>query len=158
MDTSVTIIGLVITLLLATPLFFVLRSSMITKKKIKTIKATHSKNNTYNYELTEILNNKVMSIDQSNKAFLFMDFINNQEHTAFIDLTVVKSCDLVLTTKSSKETIVKIDLEFQYKDAVSKDVVTIYTIENDQINQIRLYEEHQLAIKWKALIDKCISN
>ncbi|MEZ7513897.1 hypothetical protein [Flavobacterium frigidarium] len=154
MDTSVTIIALAITLLIATPLLFVFRSSITSKKKIKAIKETF---NNYNFDLSEILNNKVMSLDEKKKAFLFMDFHNNEEHSAFIDLTAVSSCNLVLTTKKPRETVVRIDFEFQYKDSVTTDIVTIYTIENDQINQIRLYEEHQLAIKWKALIDNCIA-
>ncbi|MBE0390460.1 MULTISPECIES: hypothetical protein [unclassified Flavobacterium] len=157
MDTSVTIIGLVITLLIATPLFFVFRSNMISKNKIKTIKEAYSKNNTYNYELTEILNNKVMNIDENKKAFLFMDFNYKEEYTAFVDLNTISSCDLVVTTKNPKETIVKIEFEFKYKNTDIKEFIPIYTIENDQINQIRLYEEHQLAKKWKAIIDNCIS-
>lgn len=157
MDTSVTIIGLVITLLIATPLLFVFRSNIISKNKIKKIKEAYNKNNHYKFELSEILNNKVMNLDANNKAFLFMDFNNKEEYTAFIDLNNITSLNLILTTKNPKETIVKIEFEFQYKNTDKKEFVPIYTIENDQINQIRLYEEHQLAIKWKAIIDNCIS-
>jgi uncharacterized membrane protein (DUF106 family) len=74
MDTSVTIIGIIITLLISIPLFFIFRSNIVNRNKIKEIKKQHSQNNHYNFELTETQNKKIVSIDQKNKGFLFIDF------------------------------------------------------------------------------------
>ncbi|MDI5895013.1 hypothetical protein [Flavobacterium algoritolerans] len=53
MDTSVTIIGLALTFIIAIPLFYVIRSNSINKTKIKNIKTKFSQNNRFNFELTE---------------------------------------------------------------------------------------------------------
>jgi len=37
-------------------------------------------------------------------------------------------------------------------------LIPFYKIENDQINQICLHEDHQLAKKWREIIQECISN
>ena len=53
MDTAVTIIGLVITILIAIPLYFVIRGNNTEKKKIKAIQALYNPENTFDFEETE---------------------------------------------------------------------------------------------------------
>lgn len=74
MDTSVTIIGLVLTLIIAIPIFYSIRYSSLNKTKIKSIKQKFSQNNRFNFELMETQNKKVLALDQKNKGFLLMDF------------------------------------------------------------------------------------
>ena len=159
MDTSVTIIGLFITLLIGIPLFYVMKSNSINNTKIKEIKNKFSQNNRLKFELTETQNKKVLALDEKNKGFLLMDFNSKEgEIVNFIDLNTVDSCKLSITAEGNSNTIVKIDFEFQYKKDKKTASIPFYKIENDQMNQVCLYEDHQLAKKWREIIQDCISN
>lgn len=157
MDTSVTIIGLFITLLIGIPLFYAMKSNSINNNKIKEIKNKFSQNNRLKFELTETLNKKVLALDEKNKGFLFIDFNSKEEVATFVDLNTVQSCKLILTTESNSDTIVKIEFEFQYKKNKKTEFIPFYKIENDQMNQVCLYEDHQLAKKWREIIQDCTS-
>jgi hypothetical protein len=157
MDTSVTIIGLFITLLIGIPLFYAMKSNSINNNKIKEIKNKFSQNNRLKFELTETLNKKVLALDEKNKGFLFIDFNSKEEVATFVDLNEVHSCKLVLTTENNSDTIVKIEFEFQYKKNKKTEFIPFYKIENDQMNQVCLYEDHQLAKKWREIIQDCTS-
>lgn len=157
MDTSVTIIGLILTLIIAIPLFYSMRSSSINKAKIKAIKTKFSQNNRFNFELTETQNKKVLAIDEKNKGFLLMDFNAKEEVVSFVDLNTIQSCKLIPTTEINSDTISKIEFEFQYKEGKKADYLSFYKIENDQIGQVCLYEDHQLAKKWTKIIQDCIT-
>lgn len=159
MDTSVTIIGLFITALIGIPVFYAMRSNSINKTKIKEIMKKFSQNNHYNFDNTETQNKKVLALDKKNKGFLLMDFNSKeQEIVNFIDLNTVDSCKLSITAEGNSNTIVKIEFEFQYKKDKKTESIPFYKIENDQMNQICLYEDHQLAKKWREIIQDCISN
>lgn len=159
MDTSVTIIGLFITVLIGIPLFYAMRSNSINKNKIKEIKNKFSQNNHFNFETTEIQNKKVLALDPKNKGFLLMDFSDKaNDIVTFIDLNTTDSCKLSVTTENNSNTIVKIDFEFESKKDKKTQSATFYKIENDQINQVCLYEDHQLAKKWRETLQNCISN
>lgn len=159
MDTSVTIIGLFITLLIGIPLFYAMKSNSINNNKIKEIKNKFSQNNRLKFELTETQNKKVLALDEKNKGFLFIDFNTKEEIVTFVDLNTVQSCKLILTTESNSDTIVKIEFEFefQYKKNKKTEFIPFYKIENDQMNQVCLYEDHQLAKKWREIIQDCTS-
>lgn len=158
MDTSVTIIGLFITLLIAIPLFYVMRSNSINNSRIKEIKNKFSQNNRLKFDLTETQNKKVLALDEKNKGFLLMDFNSKEEIVNFIDLNTVDSCKLSITSEANSNTIVKIEFEFEYKKDKKTALIPFYKIENDQMNQVCLYEDHQLAKKWREIIQDCISN
>lgn len=157
MDTSVTIIGLALTFIIAIPLFYVIRSNSINKTKIKNIKTKFSQNNRFNFELTETQNKKVLALDEKNKGFLLIDFNAKEEVVSFVDLNTIQSCKLVPTTENNSDTILKIEFEFQYKEAKKTEYISFYKIENDQIGQVCLYEDHQLAKKWTKMIQDCIT-
>lgn len=156
MDTSVTIIGLVITVLIGIPLSFVFRSNIINKSKIKAIKKEYSQNNHFDFELTESLNKKVLAIDKQKKGFLFMDFNAIKDATYFVNLNDIHSLKLVPTTENNSDKILKIELEFQYKVLPEKVLIPFYNIENEQIDQVCLHEDHQLAKKWVKIIEDSI--
>lgn len=140
------------------PLFYVIRSNSFNKTKIKTIKTRFSQNNHFNFELTETQNKKVLSLDEKNKGFLLMDFSSKEDYVSFVNLNKVKSSKLVLTTENTTDTILKIEFEFQYKEGEKTETIPFYKIENDQIGQVCLYEDHQLAKKWIEIIENCISS
>lgn len=156
MDTSVTIIGLIIILIIAIPLYLASRSNRVNKSKIKSIKRQYSQNNHFDFELTEIQNKKVLALDSKNKGFLLMDFNPKEEVVSFVNLNNVLSCKLVPTTENNSDTILKIEFEMVYKETLKKDLLLFYTIENEMMNQICLHEDHQLAKKWVKIINDCI--
>lgn len=157
MDTSITIIGIVLTLIIAAPIFYSIRSNALNKSKINTIKNQFSQNGYFKFDVTETLNKKVLAFDEKNKGFLLMDFNSKSEQNFFVNLNDVHSCKLILTTANDSKTTNKIELEFQYKENKKTDSVPFYRIENDQMRQICLYEDHQLAKKWKAIFDSYIT-
>lgn len=157
MDTSIAIIGLVLTILIALPIFYSIRSNSMNKSKIEKIKAEFSQNNRFKFETTETLNKKVLALDEKNKGFLLMDFNLKSEKNSFVDLNDIQTIKLIVTKENSGETIAQIDLEFHYKENKKIEYVPFYKIENDQMGQLCLYEDHQLAKKYKQIIDNCIS-
>ena len=157
MDTSITIIGVVLTLIIAAPILYNIRSNSLNKSKINAIKDQFSQNNHFKFEIADTLNKKVLAIDEKNKGFLFMDFNSNSENHSFINLNEVNSCKLVLTTENNSDTTNKIAVEFNYKENKKTESVPFYKIENDQMGQICLHEDHQLAKKWKAIFDSHIT-
>lgn len=159
MDTSVTIIGLIITILIGIPLFYAMRSNSINKAKIKEIMNKFSQNNRFQFEKTETQNKKVLAIDEKNKGFLLIDFNSKEKEVVnFIDLNTVESCKLNITTEGNSNTIEKIDFEFLHKKDKKTESIPFYKIENDQMGQVCLHEDHQLAKKWREIIQDCISS
>lgn len=159
MDTSVTLIGLFITVLIGIPIFYAMRSNSVNKNKIKEIKNQFSQNNRLKFDITETQNKKVLALDERNKGFLLIDFNSKEKEVVnFIDLNEVDSCKLGITAEGNSNTIVKIDFEFHYKNDKKTTSVPFYKIENDQMNQICLYEDHQLAKKWREILQDCIAN
>jgi hypothetical protein len=156
MDTSVTIIGLIITILIGIPLTLVFRSNLMNRKKIKEIKKKYSQNDHYNFELTESQNKKIISIDKKNKGFLFIDFSYKKETTYFADLNNILLCNLSVTAMSKLGTISKVEIELIHKDSMKKEMIPIYNIDNHYLDFNCLYEDHKLAEKWVDLINDCL--
>ncbi|HSD05941.1 hypothetical protein [Flavobacterium sp.] len=157
MDTSVTIIGLAITILIAIPITLVFRSNVLNKAKVKQIKQQYSQNNQYNFEISETQNKKILSIDKENKGFLFIDFSYKEETVYFIDLKNILLCDLSVTTQSRLGTIATVKIELVHKDTMKKELIPIYNIDNHLLDFNCLYEDHRLAEKWVTAINDCIS-
>ncbi|MGL3000587.1 hypothetical protein [Flavobacterium sp. RSSB_23] len=156
MDTAVTIIGFFITLLIAIPLYFVIRGNSINKKKIKAIQALYNPENTFDFEETEKQNKKVFSIDKKNKAFLFIDFNPKETLSKFIDLNQIVGCHMLYTTDSDSNKTVKIEFELLYKHINHKEVFTVYDATFDPMNQICLFEDEKLAKNWRQKINSLL--
>lgn len=156
MDTAVTIIGFFITLLIAIPLYFVIRGNSINKKKIKAIQALYNPENTFDFGETEKQNKKIFSIDKKNKAFLFIDFNPKETLSKFIDLNQIVSCHMLYTTDSKSNKTVKIEFELLYKHMNHKEVFTVYDATFDPMNQICLFEDEKLAKNWRQKINSLL--
>jgi len=154
MDTSVTIIGVIITILIGIPITLVFRSNITNRAKIKEIKKQYSQNNHYDFELTETQNKKILSIDQKNKGFLFIDFSYKKDTAYFVDLKDIILCNLIETTRSRLGTIEKVEIELVHKNTMKKEIIPIYNIENHYLDFNCLFEDHKLAKKWVAIINQ----
>lgn len=148
MDTSVTLIGIGITLLIAIPLYKAMRANSVNKSKIRQIMAQYPD---YRFDISETLNKKVYALDEKKKGLLLIDFNFKPERTAFINLHEVSACRVLPTTENFSGETVKIELEFIYKDA-QKRLVPVYHAEHDQITQVCLHEDQELAKKWQQKI------
>jgi len=157
METSVTIIGIVIAIIVAIPIYFSARSSAANKSKILNIKKKFNPVNPENFDLTESQNNKTLTIDQKNRKFILMNFNPNQQEAAYLDLKIVSSARLVLTTDGNSDTILKIDFEFQDKETTRKIIIPFYDFDDDRIKQISAYQDHMFAKKWLKIIQDSIS-
>ncbi|WP_163410890.1 hypothetical protein [Flavobacterium ajazii] len=156
METSVTIIGIVIAVIVAIPIYFSARSSAASKSKILNIKKKFNPNNPEHFDLTESKSNKTLTIDQKNRKFILMNFNPKQQESIYVDLKNVSSCKLVLTTEGNSDTIVKIDFEFQEKESSKKITIPFYDFDDDRIKQISVYQDHQFAKKWLKIIQDSI--
>jgi hypothetical protein len=156
MDTSVTIIGIIIIILISIPITLVFRSNITNKAKINSIKKQYSQNDHYSFELTETQNKKILSIDQKNKGFLFIDFSYKKEDVYFVDLSNILLCSVLETTQSRLGKISKVEIELVHKDTMQKEMIPIYNIDNHFLDFNCLFEDHKLAKKWVGLINESI--
>ncbi|WP_026729289.1 hypothetical protein [Flavobacterium denitrificans] len=157
METSVTIIGVVIAIIVAIPIYFSARSSAANKSKILNIKKKFNSVHPEDFDLTESQNNKTLTLDQKNRKFILMNFNPNQQESTFIDLKNVSSCKLVLTRDGNSDTILKIDFEFQEKETLKKITIPFYDFDDDRIKQISANQDHVFAKKWLKIIEDSIS-
>lgn len=157
MDNSVTMIGLAITVLIGIPLIIAFRSNVSSRKKINEIKKTYSKNNHYNFDLTEEQNKKIISLDSKKRGLLFIDFSYKKETIYFVDLNHILLCNKVLTNDSKSKEISKIEIELVHRDSMKKEMIPIYDVENHYLDFNCLYEDHKFAEKWVKAIDDCLA-
>lgn len=157
METSVTIIGIVIAIIVAIPIYFSARTSAANKSKILNIKKKFNPTHPEDFDLTESQNNKTLTIDQKHRRFILMNFNPNQQESTFVDLKTVSSCKLILTTDGNSDTILKIDFEFQERETSKKITIPFYDFDDDRIKQISAYQDHMFAKKWLKIIQDSIS-
>jgi hypothetical protein len=156
MDTSVTIIGIVIAIIVAIPIYFSARSSAANRSKILNIKKKFNPENPENFDLTESQSNKTLTIDRKNRKFILMNFNPNKQESTFVDLKTISSCKLIPTTDGNSDTILKIDFEFQEKETSKKITIPFYDFDDDRIKQISAYQDHQFAKQWLKIIQDSI--
>ena len=156
MDSTITIIGIVIAIIVAIPIYYSARSSAANKTKILEIKKEFNPSNPQEFDLTESQNKKTLTIDTKNKKFILMNFNANQDECTFVDLKTVSSCKLILTTEGRSDSIVKIDFEFITNETSKKITIPFYDFDDDRIKQISVYQDHEFAKKWLKIIQDCI--
>lgn len=153
MDTSVTIIGLLITILIAIPLYFVFRGNSINKNRIKAIQSLHNPDNTIDFKESDAQNKKVFSIDKKNKIFLFIDFNPKETFSKLIELKKIIHLKMLYTINEETHKAEKIELEFTYKKENQKVNLIVYDSKFDPMNQVCLFEDEKLAKNWTQKIN-----
>ncbi|MBE8723957.1 hypothetical protein [Flavobacterium hungaricum] len=158
METTTTIMGIVIALIVAIPIYFSARSTAASKSRILNIKKRFNPSRPEDFNLTESINNKTLTIDQKNKKFVLMNFNPSQQESTYVDLNTIVSCRLIPTTDSHSDTILKIDFEFIEKETSKKILIPFYDFDDDRIKQISVYQDHMFAKKWLTIIQDSISS
>lgn len=156
METTTTIMGIVILIIVAIPVYFSARSSAASKSRILNIKKRFNPNHPEDFDLTESINNKTLTIDQKNNKFILMNFNPNQQESTYVDLNTIASSKLIPTTDAGSDTIIKIDFEFQEKETSKKILIPFYDFDDDRIKQISVYQDHMFAKKWLKIIQDSI--
>jgi hypothetical protein len=151
MDTSVTIIGLLIIIIIAIPLYFVFRSNSVNRKKIQEV---YDQYKHYNFSNGAELHKLVLAIDEIQKAFLLID-MSAPGKVSFVNLKEKKSCSLFTETEAGSGQIHKIGFEFADHNA-NKEFVTVYAAEHNHMGEIYLHEVRQMAITWQKIIQDCM--
>lgn len=157
METTTTIMGIVILIIVTIPIYFSARSSAASKSRILNIKKRFNPTHPEDFDLTESINNKTLTIDQKNNKFILMNFNPNQQESMYIDLNTIVSCKLIPLTDAGSDTIIKIDFEFLEKETSKKIIIPFYDFDDDRIKQISVYQDHQFAKKWLKIIQDSIS-
>ena len=157
METTTTIMGIVIALIVAIPIYFSARSTAASKSRILNIKKRFNPAHPEDFSVTESINNKTLTIDQKNKKFILMNFNPKQQESTYVDLNSTASCKLIPTTDSHSDTIIKIDFEFIEKETSKKILIPFYDFDDDRIKQISVYQDHMFAKKWLTIIQDSIS-
>ncbi len=156
METPVIIIGLIFILIIAIPLYFVMKGNKIDQKQIESLFAQYSQNNRYRFQLVATQDRKALAIDTQNRGLLFMDFNLEEPYAAFRDLTQVKSCAVATGNPQGKSNLLKkVELIFFSKSGTAQDDGVLFH-DGDKAYLVPVYphEELKLAEEWQEVINK----
>jgi len=158
MDTSVLIIGLVLLVIVAVPLYFVLRGQKIDQKKIKALFAQHSQGNQYQFQLVAANNRKVLGMDTQKKGLLFIDFNLTEPFVAFQDLKRSESCEVAISNAPGRtNALEKVEWIFMSKNGKpAENSVVFHDSDKNYIVPVYAHEELQLARQWQQAIQQHI--
>ncbi|MDI9257213.1 hypothetical protein [Flavobacterium sedimenticola] len=154
MDLSIIIISAILVLIIAVPLFFVMRTHKLDTRKIDTLFAQHSQNNQYKFTLVETHHRKTLGFDAQNQGLLFIDFNFNEPYVLFRDLRNCNRCtvDTVFDSRQTNKPQ-KVTLAFQStseKQAIEP--LLFYDESKPHIVPVYGNEELQLAEQWRQII------
>lgn len=156
METSVIIIGLVFILIIAIPLYFVLKSKKIDQNQIDSLFAQYSQNNRYRFQLVASHERKALALDPQNRGLLFMDFNLNEPYVAFRDLTNIQNCAIAIGNPQGRSNVLK-KVEWIFmsnKGTEQDDGVLFHDGDKPYIVPVYPHEELKLAEQWQEVINK----
>lgn len=156
MDTPIMIIGLVLTLVVAIPIYFVLRAQKVNKGQITTLFAQHNQNNKYQFQLVANQGRKVLGMDSKNKGLLFIDLNLKEPFVSFHDLKQSESCEVATSSPQGRANVLKkIEWIFMSKNGKTTDnSITFHDSDKNYIVPVYAYEELKLAQEWQQTIQQ----
>lgn len=156
MDTPVIIIGLVLLLIVAFPLYFVIRAHKLDHNQIKTLFAQNSQDNKYRFQLIAVHNRKALGMDSKKKGLLFIDFNLKEPYVSFQDLKQSESCKVATSSPQGKSNPLKrIEWFFTSKNGVIPEKsILFHDADKHYIVPVYAQEELRLAQQWQEIIQK----
>lgn len=155
MDTPIIIIGLVLTIIIVLPIYFVLKSQKVNYKQIETLFSQHSQNNNYNFQLIATQGKKVLGMDPKKKGLLFIDFNLKEPFVKFQDLKQADSCEVAISNPVGKtHTLKKVEWIFMSKGKASDNSVIFHDSDKNYLVPAYAHEELKLAQQWQHTIQK----
>lgn len=156
MDTPVVIIGLVLILIVAFPLYFVLRAQKLDQNQINTLFAQNSQDDTYQFQLIANQGRKVLGLDSKKKGLLFIDLNLKEPFVEFHDLQQSHSCEIATSSPQGKSNALKkIEWIFLSKNGKTTDnSILFHDSDKNYIIPVYAHEELKLAQQWQEKIQK----
>lgn len=141
--------------IVAVPLYYVLRGQKIDQKQIKALFAQHSQGN-YQFELVAANNRKVLGMDAHKKGLLFIDFNLSEPFVTFQDLKKSDSCEVAISNASGRtNALEKVEWVFMSKNGKAADSsVLFHDSDKNYIVPVYAHEELQLARQWQEKIQQ----
>jgi hypothetical protein len=151
MDNASLVIGLVLTLVCALPLFYIANKQAKNRKKVKEIFNSFAQGK-YNFSIKETHYKKIYAIDKEKKGFLFVDLDKENERANFVDLNEITSCKVEEISAGESSRIVII---FKAGAKEIKEIV-LYDLATDRLGNAYWLENEQFAKKWQTVIENSI--
>ena len=151
MDKASLIIGLVLTLVCALPLFYIVNKQSQNRKKVNEIFHSFGEGK-YNFATNETHYKKIYALDKDNKAFLFLDLDKETDRTHFVDLNEMTSCKVEEISAGRNSRIV---MTFKAGAKQTKEII-LYDLATDKLGKAYWLENEKFAKKWQTLIEDCI--
>ena len=155
---SITIIGIIFTALIIIPIWLLIRSQNVGKRKLQ--KEINSLGKGYNIEITEYESwkNRVIGIDRENAKGALAIFKEPENQVFIADLKLYSRCfvDKELLNSGSKydnNVISKINLQFVARAKDTGNLVFPIFVDSDDLN---LGNELMIANKWADLFNLII--
>ena len=156
MDTPIIIIGLILILIVAIPLYFVLRAHKLDQSQINSLFAQYSQDNKYQFQLIATHSRKALGMDSKKKGLLFIDFNLKEPYVAFQDLKKSESCNIATSSPQGKSHVLKkVELFFTSKSGTPQDnSLLFHDADKNYIVPVYAQEELKLAQQWQEIIQK----
>ena len=156
MDTSIIIIGLVLTIIIVVPIFYVLKAKKIDYKQVESLFAKHNQNNNYSFQLIASHGRKVLGMDPHKKGLLFIDFNLKEPSVTFQDLKQTDSCEVAISNPEGKtHTLKKVEWIFLSKIGKAADkAILFHDSDKNYLVPVYAHEELKLAQQWQQTIQK----
>lgn len=162
METSTSIIGLVLILITVFPIFLMLRTQNQNKNKIETILKGFNQGNSTEFNKRETLNKKIIAFNEQKKKIVLIDLNTKPEQVSCVDLNEVSDCKIVREAEhhhdaqKRKEFITKVELKFKHKSNPQESIMKFYDFEYERPIQMNYFRDNQLAEKWLDVLKKSI--
>lgn len=157
MNLGITIMGVILILLFILPIIIVSRNAKSSVKKSSKLLNDLAANNNSSISQFEILNNKIIGIDNQNLKLFFIKKTTDGFQEKVINLVEIKKCQVLSINKkiNNKEggykITEKIELSFIYADIKKqKQIFDFYNVEYDNF---MINGEFNFAEKWEKIIN-----
>ncbi|WP_055443160.1 hypothetical protein [Lacinutrix himadriensis] len=156
MESTSTIIGVIITLIVILPILFIQRSQTNKKKKSKKRFIEEAFKNDLNVTTPDFWGTYyAIAIDESKNKLIYSKIIDDVYNTKIMDLDTIRSCEIVRTNRTFKSNNVfktetdKIDLVIGFNSNKEKEVLEFYNVDVniEMTNEIALLEKWETKIK-----------
>ncbi|WP_452226228.1 hypothetical protein [Lacinutrix cladophorae] len=159
MESTSTIIGVIITLIILLPIIGIQRSQTSKKKKSKKRFIDEAIKNNLNIIEPDFWGTYyAIAIDESKNKLIYSKIINEVYNTKILDLNTINSCEIIRTNRTFKNNKVfktetdKIDLVISFTTNKDIEILEFYNVDVnlEMTNEITLLEKWETKIKSKA--------
>ncbi len=153
MDTPIVSIGLVLTSIVAIPLYYMIRGNKIHQKQIQQLFDQHSRGGTYRFGLVATNNRKVLGVDAQKKGLLFIDLNLKEPYVVFQPLSPNENLQVAIPNAQGTTIPKKVEWVFISKNGKAADnTILFYDADKNYLVPVYANEELKLAQQWQELL------